>query len=92
MRKEEPLYLDYAATTPVDPRVLDEMLPYFTEHYGNPASHHTHGEYAERAVDIAKEQFAGLVNTEADDEIRKKYLHRSIKEHIFRNPVRYFNC
>ena len=69
MQSEGPIYLDYAATTPVDPRVLEAMLPYFTEHYGNPASHHTHGEYAKRAVDVAKEQIAGLVNTEAEEVI-----------------------
>ncbi len=69
MQREGPIYLDYAATTPVDPRVLAEMLPYFTEHYGNPASHHTHGEYAKRAVDVAKEQIASLVNTEAEEVI-----------------------
>ena len=68
-QKEGPVYLDYAATTPVDPRVLEEMLPYFTEHYGNPASHHTHGEHAKRAVDVAKEQIASLVNTEAEEVI-----------------------
>lgn len=68
-REEGPIYLDYAATTPVDPRVLAEMLPYFTERYGNPASHHTHGEYAKRAVDVAKEQVADLVNTEAEEVI-----------------------
>lgn len=69
MQSEGPIYLDYAATTPVDPRVLAEMLPYFTEHYGNPASHHAHGEYAKRAVDAAKEQIASLVNTEAEEVI-----------------------
>ena len=69
MQSEGPIYLDYTATTPVDPRVLAEMLPYFTEHYGNPASHHMHGEYAKRAVDVAKEQIAALVNTEAEEVI-----------------------
>ena len=69
MQIEGPVYLDYAATTPVDPRVLAEMLPYFTEHYGNPASHHTHGEYAKRAVEVAKQQIASLVNTEAEEVI-----------------------
>ena len=67
MQSEGPIYLDYAATTPVDPWVLAEMLPYFTEHYGNPASHHAHGEYAKRAVEVAKEQIASLVNTEAEE-------------------------
>lgn len=65
--KEEPLYLDYAATTPVDPRVLEEMLPYFTEHFGNPSSHHLHGQRAKQAVDKAKEQISNLINSEADE-------------------------
>ena len=67
IRITEPLYLDYAATTPVDPRVVETMLPYFTEHFGNPASQHHHGEHAKRAVDNARQQMANLVNGEADE-------------------------
>ena len=43
----EKIYLDYAATTPVDPRVLDVMLPYFTQDFGNPSSVHRYGQKAE---------------------------------------------
>ena len=64
MQSKGPLYLDYAATTPVDPRVVEAMLPYSTEYFGNPASQHTHGEYAKRAVNKAKEQIATLVNAD----------------------------
>lgn len=54
-----PVYLDYNATTPVDPRVLERMLPYFTERFGNPASKgHTYGLEAEAAVEVAREQVA----------------------------------
>ncbi|HXF45670.1 MAG TPA: IscS subfamily cysteine desulfurase [Burkholderiaceae bacterium] len=60
-----PIYLDYAATTPVDPRVVDKMLPYLREHFGNPASRsHVFGWTAEKAVEEAREQVAALVNAD----------------------------
>lgn len=59
----KPLYLDYHATTPVDPRVLAEMLPYFTEQFGNPASRqHAWGWEANGAVDTARGRVAALIN------------------------------
>ena len=60
-----PIYLDYSATTPVDPRVVDAMLPYLREQFGNPASRsHTYGWDAERAVERAREQVAQLVGAD----------------------------
>jgi cysteine desulfurase len=58
-----PIYMDYSATTPVDPRVVDKMIPYLREQFGNPASRsHQYGWDAERAVEQARENVAALVN------------------------------
>jgi cysteine desulfurase len=60
-----PIYLDNAATTPVDPRVVDAMLPYLKEQFGNPASGtHVFGQTAARAVEHAREQIAALLNAD----------------------------
>jgi cysteine desulfurase len=57
-----PIYLDYSATTPVDPRVADKMIPYLTEHFGNPASRsHAFGWETESAVEDARKEIAALV-------------------------------
>ena len=63
-----PIYLDYSATTPVDPRVAEQMIPYLCEKFGNPASRsHPFGWEAEKAVEDAREQVAALVNCDAKE-------------------------
>ena len=60
---KKPIYLDYSATTPVDPRVAAKMIPYLTDHFGNPASRsHSFGWETEKAVEEAREEVAKLVN------------------------------
>ncbi|WP_414017949.1 IscS subfamily cysteine desulfurase [Chitinophaga sancti] len=60
-----PVYLDNNATTPLDPRVLETMLPFFTQHFGNASSrHHAYGWAAEAAIDLAREQVAALIGAD----------------------------
>lgn len=68
MSAPTPLYLDHNATTPVDPRIVDRMLPYFTEVFGNPASvEHVHGNRAQAAVKRAREQVAQAIGARENE-------------------------
>ena len=63
-----PLYFDYSATTPVDPRVAEKMIPYLTNNFGNPASRsHAYGWSAEEAVESARKQVANLINADSKE-------------------------
>src|SRR5213594_4152123 len=63
-----PIYLDYSATTPVDPRVAQKMIPFLTEQFGNAASRsHAFGWEAEKAVEEARESVAALINADAKE-------------------------
>ena len=103
MNRDRQVYLDYAATTPLDDRVLTEMLPYFTEDFGNPSSVHSWGQRAEAAVESARETITLLLNageyqvvftsggTESDN-LAIKGAARSIadqtgKRHLLISPV-----
>jgi len=64
---DEPIYLDHNATTPLLPEVVDAMLPYLREHFGNPSSGHVYGTRAREAVARAREQVAALLGCNADE-------------------------
>lgn len=64
------IYMDHHATTPLDKEVLDEMMPYLTEHFGNPSSNtHEYGHIARKAVELARQKIADLIGAQSADEI-----------------------
>ena len=63
----KPIYLDYNATTPLDPAVIEAMLPFIKEHFGNPSSSHVYGKTAHDAVEEARRQVAALLHAEPDE-------------------------
>ncbi|MBI4953432.1 MAG: cysteine desulfurase [Myxococcales bacterium] len=69
MTLSDPIYLDHNATTPLLPEVVDAMLPYLREHFGNPSSGHVYGTRARSAVAHARDQVAALLGCEADEVI-----------------------
>jgi cysteine desulfurase NifS/selenium donor protein len=64
---DKPIYLDYNATTPTDPRVAEAMLPYLREEYGNPSSSHAYGIATKKAVERARQQVASLLGCRIDE-------------------------
>lgn len=62
-----PIYFDHAATTPVDKRVLEKMIPYFTENFGNPNSQHVFGRNSVKAVDEARDTIAGIIGAKPNE-------------------------
>ena len=61
------IYMDHAATTPVAPEVLEAMIPYFTDFYGNASSLHSFGREAKEAIEDARRKIAGLINAEPSE-------------------------
>jgi cysteine desulfurase len=66
---DQAIYLDHQATTPVDPRVLDVMLPYLTSSYGNPSSLHAYGRRAAEAIRVARNQLGQLIGASSESEV-----------------------
>src|SRR5215469_15905500 len=64
---QTPIYLDYNATTPPDPAVVDAMLPYLRGEFGNPSSSHAYGKAAHDAVERARQQVADLIGAQPDE-------------------------
>ncbi len=66
---DRPIYLDYNATTPLAPEVIDEMIPFMKEHFGNPSSSHYYGKEPREAIESARERVARLINCHPDEVI-----------------------
>lgn len=69
MKTDDPIYLDHNATTPLAPEVVDAMLPYLRQHFGNPSSSHVYGRHTQAAVTRARAQVAALLGCNADEVI-----------------------
>jgi len=79
--KHFPVYMDYSATTPIDPRVVDKMLPYLREQFGNAASRsHAYGWAAEEAVEWARSEVAQLVHADPREIVFTSGATESIKK------------
>ena len=63
----DPIYLDYNATTPIDPQVSEVILPFITHHYGNPSSTHDYGKVASDAVNHARTQVSTMLNCNPEE-------------------------
>jgi cysteine desulfurase len=89
-----PIYLDYNATTPIDPAVVDAMLPFFQNHFGNPSSAHTFGKTAHDAVENARGQVAELIGAQADEIVftggGSEASNQAIKGTCLRRPRGFF--
>ena len=95
----DPIYFDHAATTPVDKRVLEKMLPYFTEEFGNASSAHQFGRTSKVAMEEAREQIAELIGaepkeiiftsggTESDNAFMKGVFAATNKTEIITSPI-----
>ena len=69
MANDKPIYLDYNATTPIDPEVAQAMQPYLAQYFGNPSSVHQYGIETKKAVEVARQQLASLLNCQPDEVI-----------------------
>ena len=67
MKYKKPIYLDYNATTPIDPEVLRSMLPFLKDYFGNPSSNHVYGKQTKQAISKARKQVAKLINAKPNE-------------------------
>jgi cysteine desulfurase len=67
MKLDSPVYLDYNGTTPIDPEVAQALLPYLTEHFGNPSSTHAYGHLVRNAIDAARRSVAEFIGGSPDE-------------------------
>ncbi|HEV2947292.1 MAG TPA: aminotransferase class V-fold PLP-dependent enzyme, partial [Gemmataceae bacterium] len=85
------IYLDYNATTPLDPAVVEVMLPYLREHFGNPSSSHAFGKKAHEAVDQARKQVADLLGAQPDEIVftggGTEATNHALKGAVFAKPT-----
>src|SRR5216683_5123384 len=86
-----PIYLDYNATTPIDPAVVESMLPYLRDHFGNPSSAHMFGKTAYEAVDQARIQVAKLLGAQPDEIVftsgGTEATNHALKGAVFAKPT-----
>ena len=87
-----PIYLDYAATTPLDPNVLNAMLPFLCEHHGNPSSLHAAGQRARRAVEEAREKVAHALGAAPKEIIFTSSATESINQALKAVAVEFADC
>jgi cysteine desulfurase len=90
LKKSKPIYLDSASTSKVDSRVLEEMIPYFTEYYGNASSNHKFGKKAKDAIDKARIQVSNIINCDSKQITftsgATESINLSIKGYVEANP------
>lgn len=67
MQANPPIYLDYNATTPIDPRVADAMMPFLQEHFGNPSSSHIYGRRTHQAIQVARQEIAQMLGCQSQE-------------------------
>ena len=88
--KNLPIYLDAAATTKVDPRIKEVMLPYFDVDFGNASSHHVYGRQAKRAISIARDHVAKIINASSKEifftSSATESINWALKGYLERNP------
>ena len=70
----KPVYLDYNATTPIDPEVAEVMKPYLVDFFGNPSSSHWYGVQAKKGIETARSQVAGLLGCKPDEIEARSWL------------------